>query len=185
MFFFFFFMLHYVAYLLLKKQFCCLVNTDHKERVVLSQLFFIFFARKQSFRFFSIQIVNVFCVIFTILQRIKVAVQGSSCGWLIESTQSNICVQSVCVCTHWDICFFLSVMEGRPFKTKLCRDAPTSSGKKLEPFIPVVHIPEALTAMRMMIKIIPITSPTTFKVLAVFDASTALAESPMEFALCA
>lgn len=43
----------------------------------------------------------------------------------------------------------------------------------------------ALTAMIMMIIIIPRTSPTTFRVLAVFDALAASVDSPTALAFCA
>lgn len=42
-----------------------------------------------------------------------------------------------------------------------------------------------LTAITMMIKIIPKTSPMMFSILAVLDASEALVESPMALAFCA
>lgn len=72
--------------------------------------------------------------------------------------------------------------EGKSIGAKSFADIQTSAGKKnLQ-----LHFCEvALIAMMMMIKMIPHTSPTIFRILAVLDASAAWAESPAALEFCA
>lgn len=77
--------------------------------------------------------------------------------------------------THADICFYFGVLCRQMLLLRFEHKKPKSSPHFVE---------EALTAMIMINIIIPQTSATTLRILAVLDASTALADSPTALAFC-
>lgn len=99
--------------------------------------------------------------------------------WLKEAHwQTSLYNPYVCIYRH----LFL-------FSGPMCGGGEVHCSKSFAGIPDICRLPQcycvALRAMIMMIRMIPQTSPTIFRILAVLDASWATADSPAAFAFCA
>lgn len=105
------------------------------------------------------------------------------CSWALKKWCTNMCTQPVCVHTYKHMFLFSGPGwgGGDAHYSRSFGEVP----KYLQAKTRHLHCCVALRAMKMMIKMIPHTSPMIFRILAVLDASTATADSPRALAFCA
>lgn len=108
------------------------------------------------------------------------------CLWVLDwksCTDKQVCTP--CVCAHAYRHLFLLSGPGWGGGEGHCSRSFAEIPKYLQTRSRHLHCCVALRAMKMIIKMIPHTSATIFRILAVLDASMATADSPAALAFCA